>query len=155
MGNTLLSSKCAYSLADSSWPSLREDDTPTLVVLTRMRTCAWCLCHCCSAPEVTIVDCTKTTAQVGEMKAKPTLVYFTGPANPDVEFGLNYWVQPHTQTLGIYGCIRTSIQRGMVGDVARSHWIRRLPQMYSGNTRGRKRWHRKQRVETWYGSGYH
>ena len=44
----------------------------------------------------TNADRTKITAQVREMKAKPTLVHFTGPANPDVEIGLNYWVQPHT-----------------------------------------------------------
>lgn len=101
-GNTLSSRMWAYSPVDSSWPSLWEDDTTTLVVLTRMRTTARCPCHCCSVPRSSVsllstnADRTKITAQVREMKAKPTLVHFTGPANPDVEIGLNYWVQPHT-----------------------------------------------------------
>ena len=29
------------------------------------------------------------------MKAKPTLIHFTGPTNPDIEIVLNPWVQPY------------------------------------------------------------
>ena len=131
--NTLLSKMWAYSPVDSSWPSLREDDTTTLVVLTRMRTTARCLCHCCSVPRSsgsllsTNADRTKITAQVKEMKAKPMLVHFRGAS----QSGCGDWPEllgsaAYAQTLGICGCIRTSIQRGMVGDIARSLWMRRL-----------------------------
>ena len=41
-------------------------------------------------------DRAQIAAQMEEMKAKPTLVHFTGPTNPDVEIVLNPWVQPYT-----------------------------------------------------------
>ena len=41
-------------------------------------------------------DRSQIAAQMEEMKAKPTLVHFTGPTNPDVEIVLNPWVQPYT-----------------------------------------------------------
>lgn len=41
-------------------------------------------------------DRAQIAAQIEEMKAKPTLVHFTGPTNPDVEIVLNPWVQPYT-----------------------------------------------------------
>jgi lipopolysaccharide biosynthesis glycosyltransferase/predicted O-methyltransferase YrrM len=41
-------------------------------------------------------DRAQIAAQMEEMKAKPKLVHFTGPTNPDVEIVLNPWVQPYT-----------------------------------------------------------
>ena len=41
-------------------------------------------------------DRSQIAAHMEEMKAKPKLVHFTGPTNPDVEIVLNPWVQPYT-----------------------------------------------------------
>ncbi|KAH8993592.1 glycosyltransferase family 8 protein [Lactarius hatsudake] len=41
-------------------------------------------------------DRAQIATQMEEMKAKPSLVHFTGPTNPDVEIVLNPWVQPYT-----------------------------------------------------------
>jgi len=41
-------------------------------------------------------DRAQIAAQIEEMRAKLTLVHFTGPTNPDVEVILNPWVQPYT-----------------------------------------------------------